>query len=301
VAFHADRISFNAAERAPADRREALFQEPWRNRMERWALGTAWALVPSRIGGLPGLAGMFARDLMAPDGGLPDPESALNSPYGLAGIVHDFTLPVLVDAHRHGLYPFAHVGPQKWWSPPERSLLFFHELHIGKTMRRVMRQNKHTVTFDRDFEGVITACAGSRAGRWNLTWITPKIMRAYAEMFDAGHAHSFEVWNERNELVGGGYGVAVGCSFVTESQFSHENNTSKLGFTVLNYHLAKWGFTFNDGKQMTPTTRDMGFRLVPRADYLRRLDDAARMPGKSGRWQVEADLSTVAEWKPSGH
>ena len=52
---------------------------------------------------------------------------------------------------------------------------------------------------------------------------------------------SFEVWNERGDLVGGGYGVAVGGAFVTESQFSREPNTSKIGFTVLNWHLAHWG------------------------------------------------------------
>ena len=82
---------------------------------------------------------------------------------------------------------------------------------------------------------------------------------------DAGHAHSFEVWNEKGELAGGGYGVAVGNSFVTESQFSAEPNTSKIGFTVLNWHLAQWGFAFNDGKMLTPTTQDMGFREIPRS------------------------------------
>jgi leucyl/phenylalanyl-tRNA--protein transferase len=85
-------------------------------------------------------------------------------------------------------------------------------------------------------------------------------MRVYADLFDAGHAHSFEVWNERGELAGGAYGVAIGGSFVTESQFSHEPNTAKIGFTVLNWHLAHWGFAFNDGKLMTPTCRDMGFK-----------------------------------------
>ena len=36
-------------------------------------------------------------------------------------------------------------------------------------------------------------------------------MRAYAQAYDAGHAHSFEVWNEAGELVAGGYGVAIGA------------------------------------------------------------------------------------------
>jgi len=166
-------------------------------------------------------------------------------------------------------------------------------------LRRELRRGRYTVTFDRDFEGVIAACAGRRSGRWHLTWITPRIMHAYAELFDAGHAHSFEVWNEAGELAGGGYGLALGGSFVTESQFSREKNTSKLGFTALNFHLARWGFAFNDGKQMTPTCHDMGFREIPRQEFLARLAQAEQAPGKSGRWQVEADLAAVADWQPA--
>jgi leucyl/phenylalanyl-tRNA--protein transferase len=166
-------------------------------------------------------------------------------------------------------------------------------------LRRQLRQSRYRVTFDQDFEGVIRSCAGRRDGRWHVTWITPRIMQAYADLFDAGYVHSFEVWNEAGELVGGGYGVAVGGAFFTESQFSHEPNTSKLGFTVFNWHLANWGFAFNDGKWTTPTIAEMGFRLIPRAEFRARLAQAAELPGKPGRWHVETDLKTVAGWEPA--
>jgi leucyl/phenylalanyl-tRNA--protein transferase len=299
LAFHADRVTLAPLAAPVADRRAALFRESTVEMLQRWALGTAWALTPKRIAGLPNLAKLCFEELMAADYALPDPEAALAQPPGLAGIVHDLSLPTLLAAYRRGLYPFAHIAPLKWWSPPQRSLLFFDEAHIGKTVRRELRRGRYSVTFDRDFDGVIAACAGRRSGRWHLTWITPRIMRAYAELFDAGHAHSFEVWNEAGELAGGGYGLALGGSFVTESQFSRENNTSKLGFTALNFHLARWGFAFNDGKQMTPTCRDMGFREIPRQEFLARLAQAASAPGKSGRWQVEADLATIADWQPA--
>jgi leucyl/phenylalanyl-tRNA--protein transferase len=298
MAYETQRMSISVAPSGRAQRRAALFRERPLDMAERWALGFAWALRPSRIGGVPNLLRLCARELLAPDYALPDPEHALDSPPGLAGIVHDFTAPTLLAAYRRGLYPLAHIGPLKWWSPPTRSLLFFDELHIAKRLRRQMRHERYTVTFDRDFEGVIAGCAGHRAKRWHLTWITPKIMRAYTELFDAGHAHSFEVWNERGELAGGGYGVALGTSFVTESQFSREPNTSKIGFTVLHWHLAHWGFAYNDGKLMTPTCRDMGFREIPRAEFLSRLRDAQRFPGRPGRWQVETDAMAAADWQP---
>ena len=162
-------------------------------------------------------------------------------------------------------------------------MLFFPETHLAKRLRRQMRQGQYTVTFDRDFEGVIAACAGRRSGRWHLTWITPKIMRTYAALYDAGHAHSFEVWNAKGELIGGGYGVSTGGAFSTELQFSREPNTSKIGFAVLNWHLATWGYAFNDGKLMTPTCQDLGFREIARGDYL--------TPAGAGRtppWQERA-------------
>ncbi|MEJ2435208.1 MAG: leucyl/phenylalanyl-tRNA--protein transferase [Pseudolabrys sp.] len=298
MAFETQRIGMAAAP-SGTTARATLFREPVPAMLERWALGLAWALAPKRVSGVPNLLRLCARELLAPDYALPDPKAAFHRPPGLAGIVHDFSLPTLLAAYRRGLYPFAHLGPLKWWSPPNRSLLLFDQFHIAKRLRRQMRQGRYTVTFDRDFEAVIAACAGHRAGRWHLTWITPRIMRAYAELFDAGFAHSFEVWNERAELAGGGYGVAVGAAFMTESQFSRESNTSKIGFAALNWHLAHWGFAFNDGKLMTPTCHDMGFREIPRRGFLARLAQAERLPGKNGRWQVEADLETVASWQPT--
>jgi leucyl/phenylalanyl-tRNA--protein transferase len=298
MAFETERLSVGLAPSGRAARRASLFRESLAARIERWALGFGWGLAPRRIAGVPGLLRLCAREVLAPDYALPDPERALASPPGLAGIVHGLTLPKLVEAYRRGLYPLAHAGPLKWWSPPQRSLLFFDELHIAKRLRRQMRQNRYTVTFDRDFDGVIKACAGARVGRWHLTWITPRIMRAYGEAFDAGFAHSFEVWNDKGELAGGGYGLAVGGAFATESQFSHEPNTSKIGFTVLNWHLAHWGFAFNDGKLMTPTCRDMGFRELPRGEYLAQLAQVSRRPDRLGRWAVTADMAVVSDWQP---
>ncbi len=298
MVFETERMSLAVAPSGRADRRAALFRESLTDMAERWTLGLAWALMPNRIAGLPGLAKLCFDELLAPDYALPDPERALEQPPGLAGIVHDFTLPTLLAAYRRGLYPWAHIAPLKWWSPPQRSVLLFKDIHISNNLRRLMRQGRYTVTFDRDFEAVIAACAGRRSGRWHLTWITPRIMRAYAEAFDAGHVHSFEVCNGAGELVAGGYGIATGAGFSAESQFSREPNASKIGMTVLNWHLAKWGYRFNDGKLIGPLWQAMGFREIPRREFLARLAEAVRTPGKSGRWQVEADPATVSHWQP---
>jgi leucyl/phenylalanyl-tRNA--protein transferase len=279
-------------------RRQQMFRESLSDKCERVALGTAWSLHPKRIEKLLPLARIWIKAIFEPDFELPDVAAKPQSGE-IVGIADDLSVPTLLKAYARGLFPFSHVGTPKWVSPRERCVLFFNEFHMSKRLKRLMRQGRYTVTFDQDFEGVIKACAGKREGRFHLTWITPRIMHAYARLFDAGYAHSFEVWNEDGELVGGGYGVALGKIFFTESQFSREPNTSKLGFSVLNWHLARWGYVLNDGKWETPTILDMGFRSIPRSEFLQILSADAGQGGKSGRWSVEASPDAVAAWQES--
>jgi leucyl/phenylalanyl-tRNA--protein transferase len=253
--------------------------------MRRWALGLVWPLKPPRLAGVPSLLWLWL--LSRGRKAIPDPEGALERPYGLAGFVSDLSAPTLIHAYKAGLYPFCHVGPLKWWSPPERCVVPLAEFHVSRRIRSRMRQNKLRVTFDEDFEGVIKACAEPRDGKSSLTWITPRIMHAYADLFDAGRVHSFEVWNECGALVGGGYGVAVSGVFVVESQFAREPGASQIGFAVLAAHLRGWGFTLLDNKIMTSTVERMGFSDVPRGTYLKVLRSGG--PERAGRWRAELD------------
>ncbi|MGE5151479.1 MAG: leucyl/phenylalanyl-tRNA--protein transferase [Rhodospirillaceae bacterium] len=282
---------------AAAEQRSSQFQESLLQTVTHCALSAAYSL---RKNGLRHLLPYWRRwlaECVLPRRELPDPEQPFDS-NGRVGLVYDLSVPALTAAYQRGIYTAGHFGTLAWMSPPQRCVLFLHEFHMAKRLRQFMRQGHYTVTFDRDFEGVITACAGRRQGRWHVTWITPRIMRAYAALRENGCVHSFEVWNSKGELVGGGYGVALGRIFFTESQFSHEDNTSKLGFSVLNWHLARWGYILNDGKNPTPTILNMGFRSIPRTEFLRCLADNVGSGGNARRWETEADPMTVAKWQP---
>jgi leucyl/phenylalanyl-tRNA---protein transferase len=294
-----DFASFDggSAMRGKEDVRAALFRETPLETCERWMLGTAWALRPKRIAALVPLTRAYLAHLTGGARDLPD-ANALPKTCELAGIARDLSSPTLMEAYARGLFPHGHFGPVKWFSPVDRAVLQLDDFHISSRLRSKMRQGRYRVTFDRDFEGVIKACAGRRQGRLHLTWITPRIMRAYAKLFDEGYVHSFEVWNQDGELAGGGYGVAVGRVFVIESQFFRESNASKIGFSVLAWHLAKWGFALADNKWLTPTTAQMGFQEMPRAEYLRQLSALAEGTVRPGRWEAEADSKAVADWRP---
>ena len=281
-------------------RRRTVDLVPAADRLRQWLYGVAYALKPSRLSAVPAVLALTARHALgwgSKRGVLPNPDSALRHPDGLAGICTDMSVAALRDAYARGLFPWSHVGPQKWWAPRERMALFIENFRMEKTIRRRLRQEEFSVTFDRDFAGVVQACTEPRAGRVPLTWIRPDVIAAYTKAFDAGLAHSVEVWNETGELVGGAYGLAVGRVFFTESQFTRRRDASKVGYAVLNCHLQRWGYVLNDGKHLTGYLSQLGFSLVPRPAFNALLAKACQERGHEGRWFVEPGLD-VARWEP---
>jgi leucyl/phenylalanyl-tRNA--protein transferase len=275
--------------------RPELFRETPSETAMRWIMGTAYACHPKRASDLPFLLGHMGADLARGGTVVPDPERTYSRPDTFAGVARDICPETILAAARLGFFPWCHLGPLKWWTRSERVVLFSGEQHIPKRLRREMRKTDYRVTFDLAFDEVIKACAGHRKGRPpGLTWVTPRIMRLYSELFDMGHAHSFEVWSADGRLVGGGYGLSVGRIFFGESQFSVETNTSKMGFVTLNHHLAKWGYVLNDGKDYTAVIDAMGFRAIPRAEFEAILAEHGHGGDKPGPWIVEDDLATIA-------
>lgn len=268
------------------------------SRMAQLACGCAYALKPHRWPVLPPLALRWALSVFGHGPAVPEAASAIPWAKGFADVVRDTSTPAVLEGYRRGLYPFAHLGPLKWWAPPHRMVLFLDEYRIEKSLRRALRQGRFTVTFDRAFERVIDGCRAPRRGRPPLTWITPRIVDIFWRLHLEGHAHSVEVWSTDGRLVGGLYGLAVGRVFFTESQFHVERDASKAALTVLNRHLQHWGFALNDGKHWTPHLAAAGFRPLPKERFEALLATYATPMHAPGRWRVDPGLD-CAEWKPS--
>jgi leucyl/phenylalanyl-tRNA--protein transferase len=286
-------------EESTSARRRRLFRETPKEKLIRWVMGTAYACQPKRLADVPYLLWNMTADMARGGTRVPSDATTHARPDTFAGVCRDISPANIIAAARRGFFPWAHVGPLKWWTRSERMVLTPAEFRHSKDAKRLMRRGTYRVTFDEAFEDVIKACAQPRKGRPLLTWITPKIMRLYTALHDMGVAHSFEVWDAEDRLVGGGYGIAVGRVFYTESQFSRESNTSKVGFGCLNHHLAKWGFVLNDGKDFTPTISAMGFRIIPRAEFEQILAEHGTQAPRAGRWVVEDDLATIAGAPPA--
>jgi leucyl/phenylalanyl-tRNA---protein transferase len=197
----------------------------------------------------------------------PPLELALDDPPGLLAGGGDLSVTRLVAAYRRGIFPWYSDGePVLWWSPDPREVLFPAEIHVSRSLSKVLRGGRFRVTENENFFGVISACMGSRRGARG-TWITDAMRSAYVELFEHGIAHSVEVW-EGGELVGGLYGVRSDRVFCGESMFSKRDNASKVALVWLAEHCAGRGITLIDCQMPSAHLRSLGSRALSRARFV---------------------------------
>ena len=216
------------------------------------------------------------------------PPVELASPEGLVAIGGDLRPERLLEAYRHGIFPWYNdEQPILWWSPDPRAVLFPRHLHVSRSLERTIRRGRFTVTLDRRFEEVMMQCAGPRPQYpEGGTWITSTMIQAYSTLHELGYAHSVEAWREGN-LVGGVYGVAIGGAFFGESMFSRANDASKVALVCLVRQLRAWGFSLFDCQQSSPHVMRLGAEEIPRREFVKYLASAVTLPDRRGRWQLD--------------
>ncbi|MGH6659531.1 MAG: leucyl/phenylalanyl-tRNA--protein transferase [Sphingomicrobium sp.] len=172
---------------------------------------------------------------------------------------------LLLQGYASGIFPMADSRDSEdlfWVEPRRRAILPLDRFHVSRTLRRVLRSGRFSVTLDRDFEGVVAACA-----RREETWINAEIEAAMRSLHASGFAHSVEVWSG-GELVGGLYGVKLGRAFFGESMFSRASDSSKIALAWLVARLKAGNFTLLDCQFMTGHLASLGAVSVSRAAYV---------------------------------
>lgn len=175
----------------------------------------------------------------------------------------------LIDAYRKGYFPwFNEHDPIMWCHPEERFVLFPEQLHISKSMKTLLNQNKFSFTIDKAFAETMNGCKTTiRKGQSGETWIHDRIETAFQRLFKLGIAHSAEVWQD-GRLAGGFYGVLLGKVFFGESMFSTVSNASKYALIRFLHHFEKNGGRMIDCQMETPHLRSLGATLISRKDFV---------------------------------
>lgn len=194
------------------------------------------------------------------------PDPALAEPDGLLAIGGDLSPERLLAAYRQGIFPwYSDDTPILWYAPHERFVLPTNQIKISKSMKQVIRSNRFRCTHNQAFTHVIQQCSSIGRKDQDGTWITDDMMQAFIEMHQLGFAHSIEVWNTENKLVGGLYGILIGHVFSGESMFSLESNSSKYALIQL---ATKFNVGIIDCQVHSDHLESMGARMIPQSKYL---------------------------------
>lgn len=197
---------------------------------------------------------------------------------------------MLLLAYRSGIFPMAdrRDDPEIFWvEPKRRAIIPLEKFHLSRSLRKTIRQDRFTVTINRDFDGVIAACAEPRVDHPE-SWISERIVASYRQLHQLGHAHSIECW-EGATLVGGLYGVSFDRVFCGESMFSHRSDASKVALAWLVAIMRRAGYHLLDCQFMTAHLGTMGAVEISQQKYLEGLARASGQP-RSSLPQAHAEI-----------
>jgi len=197
------------------------------------------------------------------------------------------TADILLRAYSIGVFPMAESREAKelfWVEPHERGVFPLDGLVVSRSLAKTVRSDRFRVVADRDFLAVMRACADR-----DNTWINDEILRLYCNLFEAGHAHSVEVY-EGGALVGGLYGVSLRGAFFGESMFHRARDASKVALIHLFARLRKGGFRLLDTQFLTEHLASLGAVSVSRETFRLLLAEAMANQGDFGAWPVQAAM-----------
>ena len=183
-------------------------------------------------------------------------------------VPHVLPAEMLLLAYRSGVFPMADGREDEdlfWVEPRERAIIPLEEFRLSRSLAKVVRQDRFTVTCNRDFAGVVEACSQPRPDHPE-TWISTRIEESYRALHRAGHAHSIECWQD-GALVGGLYGVSFDRVFCGESMFSRVRDASKVALAWLVALMRRAGYGLLDCQFMTGHLASMGAVEISREDY----------------------------------
>ena len=101
------------------------------------------------------------------------------------------TAGMLLWAYTHGVFPMhdPHSDLIEWFSPDPRGMIPLESFRMPRNVARAVRQDRFRIRSDSAFEAVMRACAAPRAEE-NPSWIDDRLIAAYTELYEQGHAHS---------------------------------------------------------------------------------------------------------------
>lgn len=174
----------------------------------------------------------------------------------------DLNTEMLWMAYRQGAFPMTDDdGVIRFYLPEDRAVFPGLEMHVSRSLKKVIERADYEVTFDREFEAVVVGCF-----RTKENWLSDELAELYFMAHHEGWAHSCEIWVD-GKLVGGVFGTAIGGVFSADSMFHRMRDMSKVALFYLLRELRSKGFALFDAQIMNPHTERLGCVEISGEDY----------------------------------
>lgn len=177
----------------------------------------------------------------------------------------------LLEGYIRGIFPMSDSRLDEsvqWYTAPMRGIIPLENFNVSKKVKRLSRQARFAACINRDFTGVMEACAERES-----TWISQTLIESFTQLHVLGFAHSVEVY-ENDVLAGGLYGVSIGGAFFAESMFQRTKEASKMALYHCHRHLLKQGFVLWDVQFYTDHLSQFGCIQITSREYEIRLKKA---------------------------
>jgi len=183
-----------------------------------------------------------------------------------------------------------------WVDPRHRGIIPLDDFHLPRKLAHTIRKAPFEVRIDSSFITVIEGCAASEQNKGRKeTWINDQIIALYHQLFDDGHVHTVECW-QQDRMVGGLYGVAIGGAFCGESMFHTVSDASKVALAYLVARLKTGGYCLLDTQFLTPHLSQFGAIEISRHDYKMRLQQALKINGDFYCLDTESPADTISHF-----
>lgn len=198
------------------------------------------------------------------------PDARQATPEGIVAIGGEINVENLLEAYSCGIFPWPQPGaPMLWFSPDPRGVLDFEDFHVPSSLKKFKKKSDWQLTINKAFREVMLGCQKQIRPDQLGTWILPEMVTAYEKLHHLGNAISCECW-DKDELVGGIYGVLNQGLFSGESMFYRRSQASKLAFWHLIEFLKTQNHTWIDIQMVTPVTEAFGGKYIAKEEFLRR-------------------------------
>lgn len=170
----------------------------------------------------------------------------------------------MIKLYALGAFPMAEDKDSSvinWYMPEIRTIIPIKSYNIPRSLKSFINKHNFQIKFDTEVTEVIHACRNR-----DESWISPKLINAYLQLFDYGFLHTVEVYDNQS-LIGGLYGISYKGAFFGESMFSTEPQASKVALAHLLQHLQTKGFSLLDVQYQTQHLQMFGATQIPMENY----------------------------------